>query len=347
MSKDAHEIRSDLRRVAAELGRTPTHAEYLRMGKFSERQVKKHFGGFVVALQAAGLEIDTRKGKRRQAPQEFRYEPQKIHGFYLHNLDLAAMFKRAGNPPVLKMVAQPDTHMKYRDIPATECFLKFLEFYQPDVDLIGGDFLDAEGLSPWPSDDMGPRRFVPEVIEAREWLGRKVAATRKATTRIYLEGNHEDWINQFLASGTAPQLHDGLEELGLEINLKKLLDLDGFGYQLFPVNHIVRVGKINLTHGLYTGGAHAKKHLDVLKGNIFYFHVHDEQAVVATSLDGPTEAHSLGCLCRLDAKFLKGKPNNWVHAFGIWEIFPDGSYTFMCPKIINGRMAYNGRVFQG
>ena len=65
------------------------------------------------------------------------------------------------------------------------------------------------------------------------------------------------------------------------------------------------------------------------------------------SIDGPIEGHSLGCLCRLSAAFMKGRPNNWVHAFGIYEFFRDGTFTFTKPCIFNGRFSYNGQVFDG
>ena len=42
---------------------------------------------------------------------------------------------------------------------------------------------------------------------------------------------------------------------------------------------------------------------------------------------------------------MKGKPTNWVHAFGVFEFFRDGSYTFICPRIIDGRMSIMGKVF--
>jgi hypothetical protein len=160
-----------------------------------------------------------------------------------------------------------------------------------------------------------------------------------------LEGNHERWITN--AFTEMPELFDGLAELDIEINLKTLLGLPKFGYDLFPLNDLVQIGRAHFTHGIYTTMHHAKKHLDTFKASIYYGHLHDNQEHNQTSVEGPMEAVCLGCLCRKDAKFLKGKPNNWVHSHGVYEFFPDGSYTFVKPRINGGRMAYNGQVFAG
>lgn len=341
----AHEIVSDIKRVASELGRVPTRDEYLAdgVGKFSKHKIVVTFGGYAPAVKAAGLSTPSLSRKQKK----FRYEPQRIQGFFVHVLDLKELFRRAGNPEVLKLVAQPDTHVPYHDPGAMGAFRKFLKYYKPNVHMIMGDYVDCEGISHWPSSDLEPRRLIPEIVAARKLLGQIVEDSPSVSTRIYLAGNHEDWIAQ--AKGAKlPELFDGLAELfpDLDPNLSNLLGLEDLEYELFPVNHLVRIGKANFTHGIYTGGSHAKKHVDMFKGNIYYGHLHDAQSHNVTSMDGPMEAQSLGCLCRLDAKFLKGKPNNWVHSFGVFEFFPDGTYTGIVPKIIEGRFSFNGKVFQ-
>jgi predicted phosphodiesterase len=344
-SQDKHEIVADLKRLTSILGRAPTREEYHRqgLGSFSERTIQRVFGGFSPAIIAAGLQKTISYEDKRKV--KFKYRPALLQGFTIHKLNLKELFKRAGNPPSLKILAQPDTHGKYRDERAFNCMLKFSKYWKPDVWLIMGDFVDAEGISHWPADDTEPRRLVPEILECRELLKRINDASPSVTTRIYLTGNHEDWIRQ--ACAQMPQMFDGLEQLGIEVDLKSMLDLERFGWDLFPINDVVRIGKMNWTHGYYTGDGHPKKHLIKLKGSIHYGHTHDKLAYNDCSMDGPLESQSLGCLCRLDAKFLRGKPNNWVHSKGLYEMFPDGTYTFMLPNIVNGRMSYNGKVFEG
>lgn len=269
----------------------------------------------------------------------------QLQSFKIHHLDLKALFERAGNPKSIKISGMPDTHVKFMDKVAVKSYIEFLKWYQPDVHLIFGDFVDCEGISHWETDDLQPRRLVPEMFQARALLERLTEATPECSTRIYLTGNHEDWIRQGM--GRMPELFDGLDKLDLDITMDKLLDLPRFGYVSFPVNDLVQIGNAHFTHGLYTTSAHAKKHMSVLKCNIYYGHTHDHQVWNETSIYGDMEAASMGCLARMDAKFLRGKPNNWKHGHGVWEVFPDGTYTHYFVPIIRGRTSFAGKVFDG
>lgn len=359
MSKkqDSHDLVAFVKKLAAELGHTPTRAQFENSmvgGKY--RLEKSEYSTYQNLLDAADLPS---VGKSRHNPskkiiseetllknyKKLCSKTEQIQGFFVHTLDLKEMFDRAGNPKSLKLVAQPDTHVKFRDVAAVNCFMNFCNYFKPDVHMIMGDFADCEGISHWPSDSLEPRRLIPEMKDARLLLQEIVDKTPTTTTRVYLKGNHEAWIDQ--AFSRMPELFEGLADLELDINLQKLLALDKFGYDLFEVNHLVRIGKAHFTHGIYAGNGHAKKHLSTFKSNIYYGHVHDDQQHNETSMEGNIEASALGTLSRLDAKFLKGKPNNWVHAFGVFEFFPDGSYNFYKPKINNGRMSFNGHVFDG
>lgn len=339
-----HEILQDLKRVAADLGEAPTQLQYHRqnLGVFTEWEVKKYFGGFTVALTAAGLTPSRSPTK----DVKFKYIVSKLHSFNIHTIDLDTLFNQAGQPEVLKLVCQPDTHVPFHDTKAISVFLQFLKYYRPHVHMIMGDFLDCNGISHWPAQDTKVRRLIPEAVEGEKLIREIIKHTPDCNERIYLEGNHEDWITQAKAA-QMPQLFDGIDEHypGLDPNLENLLKLKEHGYKLFKMNDIVRIGHANFTHGLYTSRSHAQTHLSNLKDNIYYGHLHDTQSANDVGINGPMEAQSLGCLCQLDAKFLKGKPNNWVHAFGVFEFFRDGSYTFYCPKIIRGKLGYNGKLF--
>jgi hypothetical protein len=331
----------DLKRVASEIGQAPTRAQYEELGKFTRHQVERAFGLWGEAIKAVFGGKDNLAKARK-----FKYKESKLENWTIHELDLERIFKDAGNPETIKLIAQPDTHAAHVDERAFACFLSFLEYYKPNVLVNLGDFVDGEGITHWPANDFKPKRLMPEIGKARELLSAIQAHTPHTSTRIFLNGNHEDWLRQALVA-KLPELYDGIEEYGLLPTVEGLLDLAGFGYESVPLNHFLKVGKAYFTHGLYTGSSHAKKHLDAIKRNVYYGHLHDTQSYNTVSIDGPLEAASLGCLCTLDAAFLKGRPNNWVHAFGVFEFFPDGSYTFLCPKIINGQMSFNGKVFKG
>ncbi len=350
---DLHSTINAVKNLAIDLGRAPTRVEFLRDVKGAHYALKKFYGdNYSKLLEAAEIPtyhsrredpIETEKLLRKY--RQLCSRTDKLQGHFRHVLDLEEMFRRAGNPEVLKVSAQPDTHVKFMDVPAVNSYLKFIRWYKPDVHIIMGDFADCEGLSHWPDSSLEPRRIVPEMKQARDLLQRICDATPSCTTRVFLEGNHEAWIS--MALGRMPELFEGLEDLGIEISVKKLLNLEKYGYEMFPVNHFIQIGKAHFTHGIYTGDNHAKTHLNKLKTTVYYGHLHDLMSRNETSMEGNVEAASLGCLCRLDAKFLKGKPCNWAHAHGVFEFFRDGSYNFYRPTINNGIASFAGYIFDG
>jgi hypothetical protein len=325
-----------LKALASELGRVPKRDEFVAI--YGESPYRRAFGGFTPLLHAAGMKPEKEK------PFKFKFYKKSLESFKYTEIELSSLFERFDNPEILKITAQPDTHMKNRDHSAVNAYLEFIEWYRPHVAIIGGDLMDAEGVSHWPSGSLEPKRFIPEVVETREFLDELRRRVGPDCQIIYIEGNHEDWIKQAMVA-KMPEFFHGLEELNLLPDLKALLELDDRNIPLIPVNELLKIGKIYLTHGLFAGGSHAKKHLDTIKGNIYYFHTHDVQTAHAPSIHGLIEAASLGCLCRLDAPFLKGKPNNWVHAFGVFEFQKSGNYSFYCPKIFNGQFSFNGQKF--
>lgn len=354
---DKHELIVKLKELAIEMGRTPTAIEFTTRVPKTKFAYTREFGNYAMLVHAAELE-PVKNGYKSARTLIFKEENkllkqyaaicgrrEKIQGFYRHVLDLKELFERAGNPPVLKVAFQPDTHAKFVDRPAFQCYLKFLSYYKPDVRIIGGDFVDCEGLTHWPSKDLEPRRIVPEMKIARGLLQELEDATPSCSTKIFLEGNHERWIQNALAE--MPELFDGLDELGIEINVRTLLNLEKFGYSFFPMNELVQIGKAHYVHGIYTGKHHAKKHYDEFKCNLYYGHLHDKQRHNDTNIDGDMEAMSLACLCRLDAKFLKGQKNNWAHGHGVFEFFPSGDYVVYPVDIKNGLSSYNGKLFDG
>lgn len=326
-----------LKQLSSSLNRVPRADEFIqRLPRYDYVGI---FGSYEGFLMAAGLHVLQNKNT-----EKFKYKKTLFDSFNISEINLDQLFEECGNPDVIKLIAQPDTHVENRDKIAVNVFLKFIEWYNPHAHIIMGDFIDAEGISHWPPDELKPREFIPEVIEARELIESIISKTPNAKLRVYLGGNHEDWIRQAMIA-KLPTLFNGLKDLGLMPDLEALLDLKKYGYDLIEMNHLFKIGKANFTHGLYTGNGHAKKHLDVIKGNIYYGHLHDVMSYHQPTMNGMIEAASLGCLCRLDAKFTKGKPTNWVHGFGVFEFFRDGTYSFNQIKILNGKFSFNGKIF--
>ena len=271
----------------------------------------------------------------------------KIENFTVHQTDMKEIFKICGlkENDIMRVVVQPDTHTPEHDVKAMETFCEFLKFYKPHGLINLGDFMEMGSVSHWPSNDGSPKVFSEDVKSAKEVLEQiDRAAGPQCVYKRFIIGNHEDWLNQLLVN-KVPEFMYGIEDHGVQLRIQDILGLKDFGYRVIPLNEILRLGDAHFIHGYYTSKNHASKHLDVFGCNIYYGHLHDVQSFSGVSVKGMHEAASLGCLRGLQAPFMKGKPNNWSHALGIFEFNIDGTYTRYIPIMVNGKFTFNGKKF--
>lgn len=337
--------------LTKKLNKFPTTFEVTE-ATVSERQIRKLFGNFTNLKNAAILESShelrvVEQNDKKKKP--FKPVRQTLKNFTVHSANIDELFKKAKlkDDEVLRVVVQPDTHVPEHDVKALKAFNEFIKYYKPHGFINIGDFMEMNSVSHWPSNSPSPRRITPEIKEARlvlDEIDKNLGST--CVMKKFIMGNHEDWLNQYLTA-KVPELFDGLEDIGVSLKIENFLQLKERGYDVIPINEILNMGEAHFIHGYYTGTNHAKKHLDVFGVNIYYGHLHDVQAYSGISVKGIHEAMSLGCLRTLDASFLKGRPNNWLHAFGVFEFRKDGSYTRYVPIIIDGEFSFNGKIFKG
>lgn len=322
-------------------------------GKVDEWQLRK-LGGFT-GIRDLEFPAPADREQRneiipRTRPKVPKYQPPRLENFTVHDSTrLSELFKAAKlkDTDVFRVLVQPDTHVPEHDEIAVNAFLKFADFYQPHGYINLGDFMEMGSVSHWDPKDAKPRRFTPEVKTAKSLLARTDRALGpQCIYKRFLIGNHEDWLEQYLVNRIS-EVYDGIEEVGVNLRVQDFLGLKDLGYRVIPLNEILRLGDLHFIHGFYTNIHHAKKHLDVFGCNLMYGHLHDVQSHSGVSVKGVHEAISIGCLRMLNAPFMRGKPNNWSHCFGIVEYRIDGSYTRYTPIIVNGRFSFGGRTFDG
>lgn len=286
---------------------------------------------------------------RGKSQPRFKPTHSKLENFVRHDADIKGMFRRADLTAgqVFKLVVQSDTHVPYHDPAALAAFNKFLDWYKPHGLINIGDFWEAESVSHWAPNHPGARRLPPEILACRKELDEtETAAGPQCKFKRFFIGNHCEWLDQYLTS-QIPEIFDGLEGLGLNLSVKELLQLKKRGYKIIPFNECLRVGDAHFIHGMYTNQYHARKHLDVFGVNIIYGHTHDVQSHTNVNIRGVFQAQSIGCLRDLNARFMRGKPNAWTHAFAVLEFRPDGTYTMLVPIMIEHRFSFNGVLFDG
>jgi len=159
--------------------------------------------------------------------------------------------------------------------------------------------------------------------------------------RHFVQGNHEVWLDKFVIR--YPYLKHYMTENALRLKER--------GYKYHPYNRkkLLKIGKINFTHGKYVPKYHAFKHLDMYGESIMYGHTHDLQRFTKTVAGGTLSAWSLGCLkdIQADEDWLSGRLTNWNHAFAIIDWFKNGDYKVEIVEIINGRTTLWGEVIDG
>lgn len=208
-----------------------------------------------------------------------------------------------------------------------------------------GDFMDFDCISHHNKDNL--RGVMGKTIwkdydAAVEILDRHQKLCPKAKF-VLIEGNHDYRIERYIDAN--PQLQGMIEvELGLELIKRKVKWV-----RFWSKGDVYRVGKASFIHGTYTNQYHAKKHLDNYDASIFYGHVHSVQSHTKIQRKGnPMIAQSLGCLCNLDQGYMRGKPSNWVHAFGVIHFREGGYFTPYVITIVNHSFTSpEGKTYEG
>jgi UDP-2,3-diacylglucosamine pyrophosphatase LpxH len=237
----------------------------------------------------------------------------------------------------------PDVHIK-QDGKLTRAYRVaklFIRDVQPGIVILGGDFMEIEALSWWLKDKrktMEGKYYSKEVAKANRELDsiQKLCPEAKI---VYLEGNHEYWVSQYLDRNPA---------MVGSIEIPTVLGLESRGVEWVKENTLYRVGKLNFLHGIYCNMYHARKHLEELGDNCMYGHVHKPQVFVKEQrARGKTYgAWSTGCLCDLNPHWLRGHPNSWKHGFGYVEFRGDGEFQATLVNIQDGVMTFGGQTWR-
>lgn len=103
-------IIQDIKRVAHTLGYTPSYSEYFARSNHSERQVRTLFGAYSVAVQAAGLELKSKKTMKLSNEELFGKCLEKALAEYHKSEDFEVKERAVRVNPTLYI---PDTHFPF------------------------------------------------------------------------------------------------------------------------------------------------------------------------------------------------------------------------------------------
>jgi len=253
--------------------------------------------------------------------------------------------------PYKTAIVLTDTHIRKHD-PVT---LAAVEAYMGDVWLDYwlhlGDLMDFDCISDFNRNKLRKvegARVAADYAEANAFLDRHTEACRRknpACKMVLLEGNHDERVARYIDANPV------LENL-MEPELQLDLDRRGIQYvRSWSRNELYQLGNARFHHGVYHNKYHAAKMAASFGEPIFYGHLHDIQAYseILHGNDKTIMAQSLGCLCKYDQEYLRGRPTKWQQAFAVFHIYPDGYFQHFVVSIFKHRFIgpTNGKVYDG
>ena len=245
---------------------------------------------------------------------------------------------------IYKVIVLSDTHVPNHDEKSIDNVMRYMKDHKWDEVVLLGDFMDFDCISSHNKDNL--RTIAGKTIWKDYDIGvelldqlQKSAPGAKFTL---CEGNHEERIERYIDAN--PQLEGMIEiETGLELLKRKVK------FIRYRKTDTHRIGKAKFFHGIYTNQYHAKKTVDNFGDNIFYGHTHDVQSH-SREMKGDNKTlvgQSLGCLCRYDQAYMKGRPNKWQQAFGVFYFLPSGYFNYYVVRIFNhGFISPEGKRYE-
>lgn len=238
----------------------------------------------------------------------------------------------------------PDLHCPYQDQQAVETVLKINKYVKPDVTVLLGDVIEAEGVSKYIKESVAARAISDLGKEFDSFNALFDKLTTYSSEVLITKGNHCARLLEYA---------DQHPEVSSLVNFEKNIYLKerrkaGKRIRICEYNEALNIGKLWFTHGTYTGDNAAKKMVMAYQRSIIFGHTH---SVSCASWVSPIDvrdkhtAYNLGCLCSQNPGFMKNKPNAWSHACGIAYVQDNGCFNFYTIGIFDGVAVFNGKVF--
>lgn len=180
-------------------------------------------------------------------------------------------------------------------------------------------------------------RFSRDVLKPIE------GAIKPGTKLYFFEGNHEDWLEQWLDEN--PEF-EGL------VSIDRCLGLTKRGWEVVPQGEHRRIGKAYLIHGDQIGSSMhvAKKLVDSFCATAIMGHVHTASSYTKVShikSEDKWIGYTLPTLGTVAPKYAKGRPNAFVNGFGIVEVWPNEFINVYTPIIFGGQFSFGGTLYRG
>jgi predicted phosphodiesterase len=237
-----------------------------------------------------------------------------------------------------------DSHVQNHNLPALKAIWAIMDDHTFDGIINLGDFMDFDCISHWNKEKVGRtegKRLKDDYIVANAILDEFDKRLPKEAEKYFYYGNHERFYYDFIEA--FPQL-TGMFDPKDELRLKER------GYVVYDkINHIGKLGKLSLTHGMYAGKNALKTHLASFQTNTMHGHTHTMEMSMASS---PAKeiaiwGMSIGCTCDMNPAYMQDRPHGWTHGFAVVHVYDKNFFDVDFKRIVNGKVVYNGKLYNG
>jgi hypothetical protein len=239
---------------------------------------------------------------------------------------------------------QNRTRVPLHDPKALDLALAIAADHKPAAFVCGGDMLDCGPISHW--NENHPGKIEGEKLLAhiesfkRDVLTPFTRTLAKGARKIWLRGNHEDWIEEFVDK------HPALEGL---LDLPTLLGLHD--WECYPIGGVAKVGKVYFMHGdTIRGGMYvAKRAVEEYGRSVRFGHHHTYQAHTMTSAVDSKDIKTgvaVPCLCNKAPGYMDHKPNRWLQGILRGWALPNGEFHDSVHVFANNQVVVDGKLYK-
>lgn len=255
---------------------------------------------------------------------------------YLQNRSAMAM---KGTRKLKSYIVIGCVHVPFHNQSLLKGLVDLMSTYKYDGIIIAGDFLDMGSLSDYEKGKVSHTNVTlkEEYDTGNEILDIFDELLPQDALKVFLWGNHENRYWRWLADVNN-------SKLGAVLNPSEELNLRSRNYivkEHYETDYF-KLGSLQAMHGEYYNVHTAKKHLDVFRRNVIYFHTHRVQLY----REGEFCAWNCGMLGNIDAPCFdyakRGMRMQWANGFAIVHLDEDDYHYVEQINCVDDHFVYNG-----
>lgn len=242
-----------------------------------------------------------------------------------------------------------DIHFPKTNWPTLNAALDFIKHNNIAGITLGGDQLDFECLSHHTKGKglyRAPGQYMRDVMGFDKEVLTKLEAAAPKAKKVWHIGNHERFEQDFIECN--PELQDTVDHT-------KLLNLVKRGWEIIPLGHASKLGKLNVIHGeILTGIGNqagmypSRKAVELYGGSVLAGHTHAPQSFSKISPVERTQKHMgwiAPCVCDVNPSYLRNRPTAWLNGLTIVEVSAKGAFNVYPVIVTDGKFSFGGKTY--